>query len=221
MAAPKVSGTRVILEGSYSTTASLAAPTREVGNGLQTRLWLQSTAPTPATPSGWVLLAAVPCATKFKEWIYARIGGADGTATDNFATSWTGSTFRFAEMRRITGNSTNVGDWLVGTPTSGTGTTATFTGLKTVSAENLLLGDWNTAESSSVKSVTEGWVLDGAIWTPTHSKELLIAGETGALEIVFTGAEDWAGVMIAIPPPPAGAPSTPRPGSLGLLGVGR
>ncbi len=209
MAAPTISATRVILEGGNGTSATLNAPTREANNGLLVTIWLQNTGASPSTPSGWTQLASVSRGTVFKQVFYGRI--ANNTATDNFSSSWTGSTFRFGEMRRIIGNTTTLANWIIGTGSNGTGTVLTVNGVTTVSTENLLIANWGTAEEpAAFASFTEGWTDDEAFWVPVFTKTQILAGASGNFQITFTGAgEDWVGLMIAVPPVVAASGGNP------------
>lgn len=205
--APELTGAPVVLAGASATSATINAPAvRDKDDGLVVSLWLQSTTPTPSTPAGWTMLGSVTRTGKFKEWFWARPAADD--ATDNFSTTWTGSTFRFGEMRRVTGNVPAIAEWIVGTGSNDASPVATVNSVSTKSAGNLLIAFYNTAEESTVKSATAGWVGDGATWTPIYSKEQPAEGPSGVLEITFEGAgEDWIGLMIAIPAPEPPAPA--------------
>lgn len=205
MAAPKLSATRTVLAGEAKAAAALNAMARTAGNGLLQTLWIESTAAAPTTPTGWTLLGSVARGTKFKEWVWGKLAennkvGAEAEK-DNFSTTWTGSVFRFGEMRLITGNVAEVAKWLVGTTSNGSGTVATVNGVTTTSAETLLIGIWDTLAEGSVKSATAGWTKDEGTWTPVHSKEQAKAEATGALEVTFNATAEWVGLMVAIPQP--------------------
>lgn len=193
-----IHGTRVILEAGNSTSASLSAPTRESGDGLLVCLWVEGSTVTPSTPSGWTLLATATRASSHKELSFGRI--ADNTATDDFASSWTGSVTRFAEMRKITGKPDGVAKWLVSETNNGSSTTITFKSKTSTTAENLAIGIWNTLNSVTPGAVTSGWTKDGAFWCPVITKTLTSAESTGEPTLAISPTNNWVSVIVIIPP---------------------
>lgn len=203
-----ISGTRVIVEYSSTTSLSITAGTRSVGDGLLVTAWTE-TNKTQSAPAGYTQLAAVPRSGSLQENVYGRI--ATNTSADNFSTSWSGSTGRFGEMRRITGGPAEVAKWLVGTSNNGSSTSIATNAISEVPAEALMVSVWNTSEAVTPGSITSGWTKDGATWTPVATKTQASKGSSGEVTLAISPTKPWISVMVAVTlpgeePPPEGTP---------------
>lgn len=198
MAFPALSATKVETAPTTSGTITTNAMTRAAGNLLWEEVWIENTTAVPSTPEGWIL-AWKEVKTNFQINQFFRI--ADNTTKDNFTSTWTGTPLRFGEMRKITGNSTNIAELIIGGRKTNNITTVTFSELETVSAENLILGIYNTNFEVTPSGATAGWTKQPGSLCPLYTKELAAIGLSGKLEFTIAAA-NWITGMIAVPPPP-------------------
>ncbi len=202
-----VSGTRVVVEYATGTSLAITAGTRAAGDGLLVTAWTEANK-TQSAPAGYTQLAAVPRSGSFQENVYGRI--ATNTSADNFSTSWTGSTGRFGEMRRITGGPAEVAKWLVGTSKNGSSTTIAWEAVAEAPTGSLAVGVWDTSEAVTPGSVTSGWTKDGATWTPVITKAISSKESTGAPTLAISPTKPWISVMVVVTLPEEEPAATPK-----------
>lgn len=182
----------VTVSFSSSTSLSITAPTRASGDYLLVTLWIENTTKTPTTPSGWTAVGSIESVPKegvntVEVFFYVR--KADNTSTDNFLSSWTGSSPRLGVMRRITGAT---GGYVAGTAKNG-GSSVPIWLIPTIPANKSVIGIGThvAAQPSTLSTPPFGWVNDSAEY-PAISRSIPAEEDLPEeLEGSFSESEQW------------------------------